>query len=234
MTRVVRVRAPALAALVVALALVAGCSAIRSGAGTTTIGQAPYEQGSGIAATESRSLDSFHGVSAAQGVQVEVSTGSPGITVSADDNLIDRISTRVADGVLVVDVSGSVQTRLPLKVVVSMATPPDRLSASTGATIDAESLAGPSLSVEASTGATVRGGGRVDDLRVTAVGGATADLRNVESARAEVDVNTGSTAHVNAGEAVTGSCSTGSTLRVHGAAPTSGVAVDTTSTLANE
>jgi hypothetical protein len=223
---------PAVFAL--SLALVAGCSGLGSGLGTTTVGAPPYEQGSGTVASESRSVASFHGVSAAQGVRVELANGTPAITVTADDNVLSHVSTAVTDGILVVDVSGGFQTHQPPKVVIATTTPPDHLSASTGATIDAEGLTGSTLTVGASTGATVRGGGRVDALTLTAVGGATADLRNLEAKGAQVDVSTGSTAHVTARGSVTGSCSSGSTLRVHGDASTDGLAVDESSTMSRE
>jgi putative autotransporter adhesin-like protein len=214
--------------------LVAGCGAFGIGEGTMTVGMAPYEQGSGTVASASRTADPFHAISAAQGVRVQLASGPDAITVTTDDNLLSHVTTVVTDGVLVVDVTGSFQTHHAPTVVVTTATPPDGLTASTGATIDARDLGGASLAIGSSTGATVRGTGQVDALNVSAATGASADLRDVRARSAEVNVTTGSTAHVNASDVVTGTCSTGSTVRVRGGAATSGLAVDQSSSVTHE
>ena len=220
--------------VILAAVALAACTSISPVGGTTKVGSAPYEQGSGKVATESREVPTFNAVTAAQGVRVAIGTGPQAVTVSADDNLLTHLTTTVADGTLVIDIAGSIETRLPLKVEVTTTTPLERLSASTGSTIAAPALEATSLAVDASTGSTVDAGGHVVDLKVSAVGGATADLRDVGASRATVEVNTGSTAHVNASDSVAGSCSLGSTLVVRGTASTSGVTVDSTSSLGRE
>jgi len=214
--------------------LAAGCGGFALGEGTTTVGTPPYVQGSGTVASETRTADPFHAISAAQGIRVELASGPAAITVTTDDNLLPHVTTVVTDGVLVIDVSGGFQTHHAPKVVIATTTSPDALTASTGATIDARDLAGASLTVAASTGATVHGAGKVDALSVSAATGASADLRDVQASRAEVDVSTGSTVHVNASDAVTGTCSTGSTVRVRGGATTTGLSVDQSSSMTRE
>jgi hypothetical protein len=223
-----------MALLAPAVVLVAGCTGFALGEGTTTIGTPPYEQGSGTVASQSRTVDPFHAISAAQGVRVEIASGPTAVTVTTDDNLLGHVTTTVSDGVLTIDLTGSFQTHHAPKVVVAMATPPDGLAASTGATIDAKDLGGAALAVSSSTGATVHGAGKVDALRVSASTGATADLRDLQATTADVDVTTGSTARINVSGAVTGSCTTGSTVRLHGDATTTGLAVDQSSSLARE
>ena len=227
-------RARQAAILALAGVLAAGCGGFAFGEGTTTVGTAPYEQGSGTVASESRTADPFHAISAAQGIRVELAIGSDAITVTTDDNLLAHVTTVVTDGVLVINVTGGFQTHHAPKVVVAMANPPDGLTASTGATIDARDLGGTTLAVGSSTGATVRGTGQVGALTVSAATGATADLRDLQASRAEVDVTTGSTVHVNASDAVSGTCSTGSTVRVHGEPSTSGLSVDQSSSMTKE
>lgn len=222
------------ASLTLAAVIATGCGGFAFGEGTMTVGSGPYEQGSGTVASESRSAGPFHAISASQGVRVELASGPDAITVTTDDNLLAHVTTVVSDGVLAVDVSGSFQTHHAPKVVVTMSAPPDGITASTGATIDARDLGGATLSVGSSTGASVHGTGQVDAIRVSAATGASADLRDVRASRAEVDVTTGSTAHVNASDVVTGTCSTGSTVRVHGGATTSGLDVDQSSSISHE
>ena len=71
-------------------------------------------------------------------------------------------------------------------------------------------------------------------LVLTAQGGSTADLRNVEAGTVRVSVSTGSTAHVDAAGSITGECTTGSTLKVSGSGSTVGVSTDTGSTVIRE
>ncbi|HYM84948.1 MAG TPA: DUF2807 domain-containing protein [Candidatus Dormibacteraeota bacterium] len=212
----------------------AACGPLDPDGGTTKVGSAPYEQGSGRLATASRTVGSFHAISAAQGVQVDVATGSPAITVTADDNLLPHVTTSVVDGVLVVDVAGSIETHHRLKVSIAAATAPDGLSASTGASVDSAVVASGALSVAASTGGQVHATGRVDSLTVTGAAGGSADLRDVEARVARIDLNAGSSAHVNVKEAVTGTCSAGATVVLRGKGSTAGLGVDRTSTLTHE
>jgi hypothetical protein len=223
-----------IAATIIGSLALAGCSGLGLDRSSTRIGSPPYVQGSGKVASQSRQVGAYHAVSASQGVRVNVATGSPGITVTAEDNLLSHITTEVVDGTLRVGVAGSIETHSPLEVSVVPDGIIDTLSASTGSTIDAESLDCGSLAVTASTGSTVRAGGRADAVDVRADTGSTADLRNVESMTATVDASTGSTIRVNASGSVTGDCVIGSTVAVHGAADTSGVSVDTSSTISTK
>jgi len=218
-------------ALPVVLAMSAGSCALSDG-GSTKIGSAPYERGSGTLATETRELGSFHAVSASRGVRVSVSSGpSNAATVTADDNLLAHISTEVTTGELVITVDGSIDTSNPLKVEVTVASQVDSIAADTGASVDCEDLQPSSLVVRATSGASVRAGGRAASLELTADTGSTVDLRNVEVAEAQVTVTTGSTAHVHAMDSVRGTCMLGSTLRLHGSPGTLAVDADTSSTV---
>lgn len=217
-----------LAGVVAVILFVAGCSALGEGS-VTSIGEGPYTEGSGKVATESRSVNAFHAVSASQGVIVFLKSGSAAsVAVTADDNLLPHVTTELRNGTLVVGVEGSIRTHNDLKVNIT-APSLDEIGASSGATIDGENLTG-SLTVRANSGATVRGGGSVDALDLSADAGATADLRNAEARAATVHVSAGSTAYVNAKESVGGSCLVGSTLHVKGAASVD-VSKDTSSTI---
>ncbi len=224
-------------AMVVALTAVVGAglavaACVVSDGGSMKVGSPPYVQGSGTLATETRPLDAFHALSASQGIEVSVSNGgSYAASVTADDNLLEHVSTEVSDGTLFVAVEGNIDTWHPLQVDVTMASPVDAITADAGATVDCEDLQPGSLEVRATSGATVRGGGRATSLDLTADAGATVDLRNVEAEQARVDVSTGSTVHVQVTQAVRGSCSVGSTLRLHGTPATVDVQTDASSTV---
>jgi hypothetical protein len=216
---------------IAALALVSGCAGFTLGSGTTTIGSAPYEEGSGTVANDTRTLEPFNAVSAAEGVQVELAAGDPSATVTADDNLLAHISTVVSNGVLAIDVSGSLRTSHPLRVVVHSPVLPDRLTASTGASIEARAVSGGSLRVEASTGAHVHCAGTADVLSVSASTGGSADLRDLRTTDARVDASTGSSIHVQANGSVTGSSTGGSSIHVHGGGSLEGIQKDASSSV---
>lgn len=233
MSRLSSIRRPSigLTAALAAFVSVAACSAIGVG-GTTRVGSPPYERGSGHVTTESRPLDAFHALTAAQGVRVSLSTGpSNGATVNVDDNLADNITTEVRDGTLHVDVSGSIETAAPVEVSVTSSMSLDAIDASTGASVDAGDVSADALAVGVSTGASIRAGGKAGSLDLSVDTGATADLRNVETASARVNVGSGSTAYVNADTSVRGDCTGGSTLHVRGAASIVDVAADTSSSV---
>lgn len=216
-----------LAAVLILAILVAACELPGQ---VTTIGVGPYTVGSGVVTTEARTLPDFHAVSAGEGVTVTVRQGSLGVSVTAEDNLIDHVTTEVRDGTLVVDVAGSIQTHEPLAVTATAPTL-DGLSASTGATIDTEDLDADTLRVVASTGASLRAGGRAGSLDLAADTGATADLRNLTATTATVEVTTGSTAHVSVSDRVSGACTGGSTLHVHGTPASVDVTTDAASSV---
>lgn len=220
--------ATALAAAVILT--LAACTVTHGG--SLKVGSAPYEQGSGRLTTETRPLDDFHAVSATRGVEVLVTTGSsPAATVTADDNLLAHVSTTVASGTLMVAIEGSIETSNPLKVEVTTVSPIDTIAADAGSSVDLEDLHPAALTVRASSGASVRAGGRADSLEVAANAGAIVDLRNVEIEQARVNVSAGSTVHVHASDAVRGSCTLGSTLRLHGTPVTVDVETDGGSTV---
>lgn len=227
----VRALATVCRGLVVAVAALAvtACSAI--GIGRITSGTAPYTDGSGTKTTVQRPLAAFHAIDASTGVTVVVHAGTPvAASVTADDNLLGQIVTEVRDGTLFVRLEGGVRTANPLRVELANSGV-DAISASTGATVEADALAGSSVSVGASTGATVRATGTADSLHVTSSTGATADLRSVVAGQVDVDVSTGASTHVQPTATVTGKCTGGGSVFVHGKPARNDVAKDEGSTV---
>jgi uncharacterized membrane protein len=79
-------------------------------------------QGSGVGATQRRELASFSGVELAGSNNVTIHVGEAQlVAVHADDNLIDRVTTEVRAGDLVIgNTPGSFTTRSPMSVEVSV------------------------------------------------------------------------------------------------------------------
>jgi hypothetical protein len=162
---------------------------------------------------------------------VVVRSGEPGVvSVTADDNLLEQITTEVRDGTLYVGIRGGVRTNGELSVQLANSGL-DAIAASTGASVTADTLSGSTLVVSASTGARVEAGGRADSLKVDATTGGTANLRSLEAARVDVAISTGSTAHVYPTDSVRGECTGGGSLLIRGKPATSAVSTDFTSSM---
>src|SRR5262249_49244847 len=84
--------------------------------------RAPAGSGSGVAATQTRSLPPFTGVDLAGANNVIVKVGArQSVTVHADDNLLGRVTTHVRSGRLVIGTSpGNLTAKTPMFVEVSL------------------------------------------------------------------------------------------------------------------
>lgn len=77
--------------------------------------------GSGVAASEIRTLPAFTAVDLAATNEMTVQVGEPQqVLIRADDNLLDKVVTQVRAGVLVVSDGGSFATRSPMSVIVTV------------------------------------------------------------------------------------------------------------------
>jgi len=133
-------------------------------------------QGSGNAATQTRSLPPFTQVELAGGNNVSVTVGPrQRVVVHADDNLLDHITTRVVNGRLVVGDRGSFTTSAPTSVDVAVPRL-DSLSLTGGGVLTAASVHQRALSVTLPGGGVLRATGAVDRLDVVLAGGGDAEL----------------------------------------------------------
>ncbi len=106
---------PALAAVLAAAAI--GLALTGCGAGTA----GSTVRGSGVAATQTRTVAGFTGIDLAGSNKVEVVAGGrQSVVVHADSNLIGHVTTRVVAGTLVIGDRGSFTTRSPMSVQVSV------------------------------------------------------------------------------------------------------------------
>jgi putative autotransporter adhesin-like protein len=78
-------------------------------------------QGSGVTASETRSVPAFDAVDLVGSNVVAVRVGDPrSVVVRGDDNLLALVTTEVRDGVLVLGTSGSFSTDQPMTVEVAV------------------------------------------------------------------------------------------------------------------
>ena len=229
--RAIGTRCRSMGGLVLAVVLVAGCSAASTGP-LHRVGSEPYERGSGTVTTDVRHVADFHAVVAGHGIQVEVETGeAASATVTADDNLLDAIATDVREGTLTVEVVGSIETTTPLTVSVTTSLVVDAVAATSGSTVNALGVSGPNLVVLAESAGAVTVEGTVDELRLTVGSGASAELGKLTATTARVELTAAATASVRVIDRVSGSCALGSALQVLGESPVVDVAADTSSSV---
>ena len=129
--------------------------------------------GSGTARTETRAASGFRGIAVAIPASVEIRQGaSEGVTITAEENVLPLVETKVVDGVLSIqwrDRNAEVRAH-KLEVVVD-AKAVDKLTVGGSGSLHARSLAAPALS------ATIGGSGSItidkletDALRATIAG----------------------------------------------------------------
>ncbi|MCA9776260.1 MAG: DUF2807 domain-containing protein [Candidatus Eremiobacteraeota bacterium] len=118
-------------------------------------------------------------------VGVRVSLGKPhsGITVSAEAEVVEKIETRVVNGTLHVRPKNntSFSTSVPIQVTFD-APGLRRVSASAGARVDIDGLAGDSFEAEAQSGGQIKAQGDVKSLKGIAKSGGIVDLSRVNAA----------------------------------------------------
>jgi hypothetical protein len=145
--------------------------------------------GSGVAATQSRELGAFHAVDFAGSNMVTVRLGSKQtVTVRADDNLIDRVTTRVVAGTLVIANRGSFTTESPMSVAVTV--PSLKASTLSGSGIvNLENVKASQLTVSLSGSGVIRASGTANRLDVRLGGSGDAQLGGLVARDAQATVN---------------------------------------------
>jgi hypothetical protein len=147
-------------------------------------------RGSGVSKTETRTAGDFRKIAVRGSCDVSVSVGSAaGLTVTADDNLLEYVVTEVRDGTLVVEMkSGSYSPSVHMKV---SATVPalDAIAIHGSSDVDVTGLSGDrfELSVEGSGDA--KASGKVGTVVAKVAGSGDLNLSNVEARDATVEVS---------------------------------------------
>ena len=146
----------------------------------------PAGTGSGVAATQARSLPPFTGVDLAGENNVVVQVGAKqSVIVHADSNLLGRVTTRVRSGRLVIGTTpGNLAAKSPMFVTVSVPSL-DGLRLRGDGNISVTGINSPSLTVALPGSGTVEAIGTTAKLDVTIGGEGTALLRRLTRARRE-------------------------------------------------
>lgn len=128
-------------------------------------------EGSGVPAAQARHVAAFHSVDLAGSNNVVIRVGEKqSVVVKADDNLLDRVTTEVQSGRLVIaNTPGSFTTRSPMSVEVDVPTL-DALALTGSGNIVVDGIEAESLEVTLPGSGTLTGSGTATRLDVT-VGG---------------------------------------------------------------
>jgi len=194
-----------LATTVVALVFATGCTSIFQ-----TV------KGSGVAATEVRTVDEFSKISIGGTSEVTVTVGDEqSVTVTFDDNLLELVRTEVSNGELQISTKGNYSTSVGMKVEISVPTL-DEASVSGIGQLNVEGVIGPKFKLDVSGVGSAQIFGNVDQLDVSVSGTAKAKLKDLKSKSVDVNTSGTSSAEVFATESADADASGTSTIEVFG------------------
>jgi Putative auto-transporter adhesin, head GIN domain len=128
-------------------------------------------EGSGVAATQARDVAAFDSVELAGANNVVIRVGEDqSVVVQADDNLLDRVTTEVHSGALVIgNTPGNFTTRSPMSVEVTVPTLV-ALTLTGSGNIVVSGLAAESLNVSLPGSGMLTGSGTATRLQVSVTG----------------------------------------------------------------
>ena len=131
-------------------------------------------EGSGVPATRARDVPAFHGLELAGSNNVVIRVGEKqSVVVRADDNLLDRVTTEVQSGKLVIaNTPGSFATRSPMSVEVKVPSL-DAFTLTGSGNIVVDGIEAESLEVTLPGSGTLTGSGTASRLDVTVGGSGT-------------------------------------------------------------
>jgi Putative auto-transporter adhesin, head GIN domain len=136
-------------------------------------------RGSGVSVTDRREVAPFATVELAGSNTVAIQVGAPrSVAVTGDDNLVDRVTTVVRSGRLVIDDTGSFSTKAPMHVAVSVPSL-DLVELSGAGTVTVDGVTGPDLSAELTGDGTLVVAGTARRERALLAGAGTLDLGDV-------------------------------------------------------
>jgi hypothetical protein len=190
-----------------AMSLAAGCQTITVGNG---------EVGSGTLKTEDRSIDAVIEVHATAAVVTHVTFGSPAsVQVTADDNLLDNVTTQVTGSRLDIAIRGSITTRNPITVTLVVPSL-EAATATASARIELAGVQAGALRLRAESSATIQVTGQVTDLDVAGTSAGRLELRDLQATTAGVRLDSAAQAWVRAVDRITGDVSSAGVLTVVG------------------
>lgn len=188
--------------------LVAGCSLLQQ-SGLLLAGEGPLK-------TESRTVADFAKLDFNGGVKFQVTIGQPtGVSVSAQQNILDITTTKVQNGTLSVDTTRPYTTSEGVTVTITMPSL-TAINVDGGVSGAVQGIASTDFAVDSNGGASLTLAGTCTTLTFTGNGGAHVDGANLGATNATVDINGGASATLNVTGTVTGTANGGASLTLQG------------------
>jgi hypothetical protein len=147
-------------------------------------------QGSGVAKTEDRAIGDYKKVEVNGSCDVSLAVGSAtGLSITADDNLLQYVVTEVRDGTLVVEMkSGSYSPQIHMKVTTTTpAVEAVRIRGSSD--VDVKGLAGERFELEVDGSGDAKASGKVGSVVAKVSGSGDLNLSDVEARDATVEIS---------------------------------------------
>jgi len=165
-------------------------------------------EGSGVPATQARDVGAFHGIDLAGSNNVVIRVGEKqSVFVKADDNLLDRVTTEVRSGKLVIaNTPGSFTTNSPMSVEVGVPSL-DALTLSGSGNIAVTGVEAESFDVNLPGSGTLTGDGTATGLDVTVDGSGMVQLTRLVATNVRADVSGSGSIFVTATESLDASVS---------------------------
>ncbi len=161
-------------------------------------GKSHRTRGSGDLTTILRQVAAFDRIEINAAFDLQITIGEKSeLELTFDDNLIDRVITKVKGGTLMLDIDGPVKVKHPCQVRITIPEL-ERITTSGAANIDIEGLDGELFEYNLLGAGNLTAAGRVDVLEVTLSGAGDVDLRHLIADRVKVDVNGAGTVKVHA------------------------------------
>lgn len=174
-------------------------------------------RGSGVAATQTREVGEFRSVSVSSSANVRITIGPErSVRVTTDDNLIDKVVTRVEDGRLEIGHErGSYHHRVKLEVEIT--TPQlEGVAISGSGDVHAEALDSALFKATIAGSGSIHAKGRCDRLEATIAGSGDLRLEELIARAVEVRIAGSGDARVHAHESLSASISGSGDIRYRG------------------
>lgn len=155
-------------------------------------------KGSGNVKTDVRNLSGFNEVKVQNAIEVEIAVQKDyGVTVEADDNLLQNIVTEVNGDVLEISTKAGISTRNKLKVTISM---PElaNLEVSGASSALVSDVKSDSLEIQASGASKIKISGTAENLKIDGSGASNIDAEFLQANDVDAEVSGASKATVSA------------------------------------
>ncbi|HTF89273.1 MAG TPA: head GIN domain-containing protein [Planctomycetota bacterium] len=165
--------------------------------------------GSGVSATQTRLVPEFHALRIEGSCDAKVAVGgAASLEISADDNLIDDITTEVVEGVLVISMKDGANDSFRVGPRATISVPSFDCAVIQGSgDVDITGVNGESLEVRISGSGDLNARGKATKVTVAIDGSGDIDLGGLESLQANVSINGSGDVRVRCSQSLTASVS---------------------------